>query len=61
MRIFQFVIPFHERAVLGITAHQLDRFGDNIDNLRTIHGDAVLRLKTEHPFHFLEHSACRGS
>ncbi|PYL84926.1 MAG: hypothetical protein DMF17_10165 [Verrucomicrobia bacterium] len=52
MWILQLVIPFHERAVLGVTPHQLNRFGHNIDILRAVHGDAVLGLESEDALHY---------
>src|ERR1700686_5568731 len=53
MRILQFVIPLHERTVLSVTPHQLDRLSHNIDSLRAIHGDAVLGLQSEDALHNL--------
>ena len=51
MRIFQLVIPFHERAMLGVTAHELNRFRDHIYIVRTVDRDAVFRLEPNHPLH----------
>ena len=51
MRILQLVIPFHVRAVIGIAAHQLDRFGDDIDSFGAVDGDAVFRLETKDAVH----------
>ncbi len=51
MRIFQVVIPLHVRAVFGVTAHQFDRFGHDIDRFRAAHGDAVLRFNPEDALH----------
>ncbi len=51
MWILQFIIPFHECAVLGVASHQLNRFSDNIDILRAVDRDPVLRLESENAFH----------
>ena len=51
MRIFQLVIPLHVRAMLGITPHQLDRFGHNIEIFRAGNSDAVLCFQPKHAVH----------
>ena len=51
VRIFQIIIPFHQRAVVGVMSHQLDRLGDHVDGLRTTQCDAVLCLQSKDPFH----------
>src|SRR6266508_4078221 len=51
MWIFQFIVPLHQRAMLGVTAHQLDRFGNNVDGLRATESDPVLRLQPKDAFH----------
>src|SRR4029077_6419658 len=51
MWILQIVIPFHQRAVLGVTTHELDRFGHHVDDVRTAKSNAVLRLQPKDPFH----------
>jgi len=35
------------RTVIGVAPHELDRFGDNIDSLRTVDGDAVFRRESK--------------
>ncbi len=52
MRILQFVIPFHQRAVFGVAPHQLDRLRYNIDIFRAADRDAVLGLESKDAFHF---------
>src|SRR5678816_3549880 len=51
MRIFEVIIPFHQRAVIGVTAHQFDRFGHDIHRLRARQRDAVLRLQPKDASH----------
>src|SRR5205807_4233644 len=53
VRIFKIIVPLHQRAVIGITAHQLDRFSDNIHRLRTRQRDAVLRLQPKDASHLI--------
>ena len=51
MWIFQLIVPLHQRAVVGITANEFDRFGNDIDSLRATESDPVLRLQSKNPFH----------
>ena len=51
MRIFQIVIPFHVHAVIGVAAHELNRFGHNIDTFRAVNGNAVFRFETKDAVH----------
>src|SRR5205809_7604368 len=51
MWIFQIVVPFHRRALLGVTPHQLERFGHHVDGVRTAKSNAVLRLQPKDAFH----------
>src|SRR6266480_6043479 len=51
MRIFVAVIPFHQRAVLGITAHQRDRFRDHVYRLRAVQRDPIFRRQPKDAFH----------
>src|SRR6476660_1297650 len=51
MGIFKFIVPLHQRAVIGVTPHQLDRFGYYVDSVRTAQSNAVLCLQPKDAFH----------
>ncbi len=51
VRILQPVIPLHQRAVLGVTPHEFNRFADNVHVVLTIHRDAVFGFDPKNAFH----------
>ena len=57
MGVFQAVIPFQVGAVLGVGAHQLDRFRHDIHGLSSLNRDPVFRFRPENPLHCGHHTA----
>ncbi len=56
VRVLEVVVPFHQRAVLGVTAHDLDGFVDDVDGVLAIDGDAVFGFDSEDALHGKENS-----
>ena len=51
MRIFGRVVPLHQRAVLGVAAHDGDALAHHVHIGHTVHGDSILGFDSEDASH----------
>ena len=52
VRVFEFVVPFHCRAVIRVAPDDLNRLLNHVHLFASVDGNAVFRFDPKYPFHW---------